>query len=92
MLCKAPNEVFDYVVDWTADLLPSDTISTSEWTVEAGITKDADSILAGLLTTDIDLSGGVAGTNYELINKIVTTGGKTFERRLYIMVQERLVS
>ena len=89
MICKAPNESFSYVIDW-ADALGADTISSSEWTIETGVVKDTDSVPVGETTTKIDLSGGTAGTTYQLINKITTIGGDIFERHIYIVVQNRL--
>ncbi len=38
---KDPDEVKDYVVDWT-ERLAADTITTSTWIVPLGIVKDSD--------------------------------------------------
>ena len=40
---KDPEAVLDYTVDWGI-WLDTDTISTSNWTVPAGITKDSSAI------------------------------------------------
>lgn len=94
---KDPQSVLDYGIDWStwlkteaevlADTDSADTISTSTWTVPAGIIEDSDS-KADRATT-IWLSGGTAGTNYILANKIVTVGGRTCERSIEIIVEQR---
>ena len=83
---KDPNAVLDYQFNWAA-WLGSDTIATSTWDVPDGITKtDEDS---SDTTTTIWLSGGTAGTSYEVVNQIVTAGGRTDERTLTIHVQNK---
>lgn len=79
---KDPADVKLYVVDWsTANLALGVTITTSTWTItaiypsttDAVLTKDSESILAGLRTTQVRLSAGTLGQTYEIANKIVTT-------------------
>ena len=82
---KDPEAVLDYQIDWT-DWLDSDTISTSVWTVPAGITKDSDSKTTEVST--IWLSGGTAGQTYAIECKITTAGSRTDERTIYIEVRE----
>lgn len=89
--------MLDYGMDWSdwlqteaerlAGTDSADTISTSTWTVPTGITKDSDS--KGDRSTLIWLSGGTAGATYTLTNKIVTTGGRTCERSIEIIVEQR---
>lgn len=83
---KDPSAVLDYQINW-ATWLGSDTISTSTWTVPTGITKDSDTKTT--TTTTIWLSGGTAGREYNLVNKIVTAGGRTEERMIVIKVIQR---
>ena len=82
---KDPDAVKDYSIDWSA-WLGSDTISTSEWTVPSGITKDSDSNTTTVTT--IWLSGGTAGTDYELVNRIVTAAGRTEDKTVIVRVRE----
>jgi hypothetical protein len=89
MICKAPNDNYKYTVEWVAEL-GADTISTSTWTVEAGITKDNDTTDNQTQTT-IDLSGGVAGTTYTLTNQITTAAGDVYEKDLFIKVQNQIL-
>lgn len=85
---KDPQEVLDYTVDWGANILATgETISTSTWTVPSGITKDSDSKTS--TTAVIWLSGGTADTDYDLTNKIVTSGSRTFERTITIGVRQK---
>lgn len=83
---KDPDAVLDYQLDWS-DWLDSDTISTSEWIVPAGITNDSDTETT--TTTTIWLSGGTAGTIYSLVNRIVTAGGRTQDQTIKIKCRER---
>jgi len=83
---KDPQAILDYAIDWTS-WLSSDTISTSTWTVPSGITKVSDSTTT--TTTTIWLSGGTADTDYELINHIVTAGGREDDRTITIRVRQR---
>lgn len=89
MICKAPNDNYKYTVEWAAEL-GADTISTSSWTVESGITNDGDTT-DNVTQTTIDLSGGTAGTTYTLTNQITTAGGDVWEKELYIKVQNQIL-
>lgn len=86
---KDPSGVNIYRLDWAAWLLKhaSDTISTSSWSVPAGITQD--SAANTTTTATITLSGGSAGTNYDLTNTIATAGGLTECRTIRIPVADR---
>lgn len=85
---KDPDAVKDYVIDWETNYLETDDeIATSVWSVPSGITKDSDSNSTG--TTTIWLSGGTAGSSYELVNRITTTGGRTDDRTIVIIVEEQ---
>jgi len=83
---KDPDAVLDYQVDWS-DWLDTDTISTSTWTVPTGITKDSDTNTTTAAT--IWLSGGTAGTSYNIVNHIVTAAGREDDRTIIIKVRER---
>lgn len=83
---KDPDAVLDYSIDWS-DWLGSDTISTSTWEVDSGITEDSNSNTDTVTT--IWLSGGTAGKKYELTNRITTTGGRTDDRTIIIVVRNK---
>lgn len=85
---KTPAEVLDYTLDW-ADWLAdgADTISTSAWTLPAGVVEDASSNTT--TTTTIFVSSGTVGQTYTLTNQITTANGRTAERSMKISVVER---
>lgn len=85
---KRAAEVKDYGIDWSDRLLVNgvagDTISTSTWVVETGITKASDS--ATTTTTTVWLSGGTEGVEYTLTNRVVTAQGRTHERSFLVTI------
>lgn len=83
---KDPDAVLDYEIDWST-WLGSDTISTSAWTVPAGLTKDSDTNTT--TTATIWLSGGTAGEVYELTNHIVTAGGREQDQTVQLICAEQ---
>ena len=82
---KDPDAVLDYAFDWSTWLATGETISHVV-TVDTGLTKDSDSEADGIVT--VWLSGGTAGTSYNVACKIVTTT-RTDERSITVLVQER---
>lgn len=89
---KDPDEVKDYGIDWIGTAADpgllygtTDTISTSTWTVPAGITKDSSSNTT--TTTTIWVSGGTAGVSYLIQNRIVTAGGRTYDRTIKLKMK-----
>ena len=83
---KSPNEVLDYVHDLTAEL-GVDTISTSAWVLDSGITKDSDSNTTTAATAWI--SGGTLGVTHKLTSTIVTASGRTHVKNFYLRIQEQ---
>ncbi len=95
---KDPNAVLDYVFDWKANtngrgdsdwLASGETISSHTITVDTGITKDSSSQTDTNTSVTVWLSGGTAGTSYEVACKIVTSASRTDERTMIIPVEER---
>ncbi len=91
LFTKDVDAVLDYGFDWDDDTDPwlgtGETLSTSTWTVESGITKDSDSKTDTITT--IWLSGGTEGERYTISNRIVTSDGRTDERSFIVSVTER---
>lgn len=83
---KDPDEVLDYVRDWSA-ILGDDTIATSTWVVPSGITKNSDTNTT--TTTTVWLSGGTLGEDYALVNRITTAGGRTLDKTLTFMIRTK---
>lgn len=84
---KDPDANLDYSVDWSDWLATGDTIASSVWTVPTGLTEGADNEALGIAT--VYLSGGTAGSDYAVANKITTTAGRIDERTITIMVRQR---
>lgn len=84
---KDPDAVLDYGFDWTAWLEAGETIATSTWTADEGITVGDSAIGTG--TTKVWLSGGTDGTEYLVTNEITTSAGRTDDRSIRVIVRER---
>lgn len=83
---KDPDSIEPFSINWS-DWLNGDTISTSSWTVPAGITLDSDS--NDTTTTTAVLSGGTAGNNYEITNRITTALGYQKDQSMVIICKEQ---
>lgn len=83
---KDPNEVLDYIIDWSARL-ETDTISTSTWIVPSGITKNSDSHTT--TTTTAWLQGGTEGDSYSLVNRVVTAASRTMDQTVKLKVKSK---
>lgn len=83
---KVPSEIKDYGIAWEKYLGGVGvTISTSVWSVPAGLTAVVDTI-AGQRTL-IRLSGGTADQDYTLTNTITTSAGETLEAAIEVRVR-----
>lgn len=78
---KGPGERLDHIVNWAIHL-GSDTISSSSWTAETGITIDKDTNTT--TTATVWLSGGTLGEFYLITNTIVTDGERTLVQSIRI--------
>lgn len=83
---KDPDAILDYENDWE-DWLDGDTISSSSWAADTGLTVDSDSHTT--TTATAWLSGGTIGVAYDITNTIITASGRTDERTIRITVRER---
>lgn len=83
---KDPDAKLDYFVDWTK-WLAGDSIQSSIWIIDEGLTK-TDESSSGTVTT-VWIEGGEVDGEYELLNRIVTAAGRRNERTLTIRVIER---
>ena len=83
---KDPNAILDFTVDWT-DWLGSDTIVTGTWIIPSGITEVSRSNTTKIST--VFVSGGASGQTYSLVNRINTSGGRTDDRTIFILVTEQ---
>ena len=79
---KDPTEKKDYSFDWSAELdKTGDTISTSAWEITGiGLTLSSSPAHSkDDKTTTAWFEAGTAGVTYVLVNRIVTTQGRTHE-------------
>jgi len=83
---KDPDATLDYQVDWS-EWLGSDTIASSTWVVDSGITLDIDTNTT--TTATAWLSGGTAGETYTATNRIVTADGRTDDRTITIQIAQK---
>ncbi|TJW14459.1 MAG: hypothetical protein E5W82_10815 [Mesorhizobium sp.] len=85
---KDPDEVLDYVLDWE-DRLDGDTIVSSAWTIPVGSGLTINSTSFTDTTTTVWLSAGVLLTTYELLNRVVTAGGRTMDQTVRLKVKSK---
>lgn len=85
---KDPAATLDYTIDWS-QWLDNDTIATSGWVVESGITIVPGSETNTTTTTTLFLRDGTAGDSYTITNSISTAGGRIDERSFKIQVRNR---
>lgn len=84
---KDPDSILDYSFDWSDWLESGESISSHIVVVDSGITVDDSGYSSTVVT--IWLSGGTAGTNYNIACKIVTSESRTVERSITIRCRER---
>ena len=92
---KDPDAVKNYTLDWNGSspgpwLATGETILStgSSWTSSStGITIDSSSRTA--TTASITLSGGTAGEDYDLTNRVVTSNSQIEDATIRIKVLEK---
>lgn len=83
---KDPDEVLDYEIDYSSRL-NGDAIISSTWIIPAGIVMD--SAFASATVSTIWLSGGTIGETYTLVNRIITSGGRTMDQSVRLKIRAR---
>lgn len=91
LLLKDPDAVLDYSVDWGAEYLGDDLLSTSEWTVSpnesGGISIVGSSFDAKVAI--VKAGGGIEGRLYRLDNHVVMESGRIDSRSIVLRVEKR---
>jgi hypothetical protein len=91
LLLKDPDAVLDYSVDWGAEYLGDDLLSTSDWSVSpdepGGISIVGSNFDAKIATAKA--GGGIAGRVYRLDNHIVMDSGRIDSRSIMLRVEKR---
>jgi hypothetical protein len=83
---KDAADVKDYILDWSKRLGATDTIATSEWEADTGLTIDSDTNTD--TTTTIWVSGGTVAEAYKAYNTVVTTEGRSWTVFLTFSIQK----
>lgn len=84
---KDPGATLDYSIDWTAWLKVGDSMASSTWSGQDGITLGTSSLDGSIAT--IWLSGGTPGSSYKITNRVQSSGGRVDERTIVINVEQR---
>jgi hypothetical protein len=84
---KDPYEQLAYTMDWSKWLIPGDSISTSSWVLDTGISGTTSS--NGTATTTVVIFGGTNGNTYLVSNRIVTANNLKSERSINFIVEQR---
>ena len=80
---KAPGATKTYGFDWTSWMSIGDTIASSAWVIDAGLTVVTED--NSTTHTSIQLSGGVAGQEYTVTNTITTATVADIEPRSFVL-------
>lgn len=92
---KDPSAVLDFGWDFSAWLDDGETITAATVTVPAGLTKNADGIIASPKTSAaaagvmVWLSGGTVGERYAVVCHITTSAGRQDDRTIMVTIRER---
>lgn len=83
---KDPGATLDYSIDWS-QWLAGDTIATSAWTVDNGITGARYAINPANTVVTIWLSGGTLSSTYKITNTITTAAGRSQVQSFQIAIK-----
>jgi hypothetical protein len=82
---KDPNSTIDFEIDWN-QWLNGDTVSVSTWEVPAAFTIQSEGVTSNV--TRAFLTGGTAGSDYTITNRITTPGGRIEDRSVLVQVRQ----
>lgn len=88
---KDPGAILDYAVDWGAEYLGGDAIAASSFVIvpdEPGGATIVGSTFDSQVAT-VQVGGGIAGHQYQLINHVVLVSGREDERTIVLRVEQR---
>lgn len=83
---KDPNSTIDFAVDWVEWLNTGDNVSSSSWEVPAGLTVSSSSVTNNV--TRAFLTGGIAGVDYLVTNRVTTQGARIEDRSILVQVRQ----
>lgn len=82
----SPGEEKDYSLDWEDKVEGDDAINSSTWVVPEGLSEEGSTYLNK--STTVWLTTSVTEGNFELINTVTTTGGRTYEQTARLRVRQ----
>lgn len=87
---KDPDDVLDYIMDWSARLAEGDMIISSTFTVEQGtVIVDDASISEDGKQTIVWISGGENEEIASILNRVITVGGRQMDQTVQLKVKSR---
>jgi hypothetical protein len=91
LLLKDPGAALDYSVDWGADYLGPDALTESSWTVVPAESGGLSIISSrfDVMTSTVQVGGGIAGRIYRLTNHVATAEGREDSRSIMLRVERR---
>lgn len=79
---KRAAAALDYWIDWSGSKPVGQTIGSSIWTLDAGLSNDNDDIITAEDQTYAIISGGEAGSVYEALNVVTFSDGIQKDARI----------
>jgi hypothetical protein len=91
LLLKDPSATLDYSVDWGAEYLSGDALTSSSWDVSPAEPGGLEivSSRSDLLVATAQVRGGIAGRIYRLTNHVGTAEGRDDSRSIMLRVEQR---
>ena len=88
---KDPDDELDYTWDWTDWLdLVTDTIASHQiLPADPSVTVTSSNLDGTSKMVTALLAGGTAGQTHQVTCRIVTVGGRTVDRSIYLKMRER---
>lgn len=84
---KDPQAFLDYSIDWSAWLPSGDTIVTSTWMADGGITISMETNTS--TTSTVWIAGGTTNVLHRATNQITTAAGRINNQSISIAVASR---
>lgn len=85
---KDPDEVVDYPFNWTSRLAGSDTLVSSTFFVEEG-SVEIDSMALATPIATVWLSGGTLDETCLITNRVITSGGRTYDWTMKLKIKAK---
>lgn len=83
---KDPDATVKFTVDWSDFLADGETINTSAFTLDSGITSPSNS--NDTTTASVYIAGGSVGSRYNVRNRITTSASQTNDYTFTVIIKE----